>query len=116
MKKKGVLTVISGSSGVGKGTIVKELLKNYPEEFALSVSATTRQPREGETNGKEYFFITRKEFERLIARNMLFEHAEYNGNYYGTPKKYVKEQLKAGKNVILEIECQGAVQIKKQFP
>lgn len=87
--KKGVLTVISGFSGVGKGTVVKELLKRYPEDYALSVSATTRAPRPGEEHGREYFFVTRDEFLSLIENEMLYEHAEYNHNFYGTPKTYV---------------------------
>lgn len=115
-RKKGVLTVISGFSGVGKGTIVKELLNKYPEEYALSISATTRKPRVGEENGREYFFVTKCAFRKMIREEALFEHAEYNGNFYGTPKAYVIEQLSKGKNVILEIDVQGAIQIKKMFP
>lgn len=114
MSKQGILTVISGFSGAGKGTLIKALLKKY--EYGLSISATTRQPREGEVNEKDYFFLTREEFERMIEHNQLIEWAEYVGNYYGTPRKYVEGQLKEGKNIILEIEIQGALNIKKQYP
>lgn len=115
-KNKGILTVVSGFSGAGKGTIMKELLKKYPEDYALSVSATTRAPRPGETDGVEYFFRTREAFEEMIAADALIEYAQYVGNYYGTPRAYVEEQLAAGKNVILEIEIQGALKIKEKFP
>ncbi len=112
---KGILLVISGFAGSGKGTIVKELLRKY-DNFALSVSATTRSPRPGEEHGREYFFVSRDEFEEMIGKDELLEHAEYVGNYYGTPCKYVDEKLKEGKDVILEIEQQGAIQIKKKRP
>lgn len=115
MKNHGVLVVVSGFSGAGKGTVVKQLLSQHAE-YALSVSATTRQPRQGEVNGREYFFKTRDEFEQMIADGALIEHAQYVGNYYGTPKKYVQDQLAAGKNIILEIEIQGALHIKEMFP
>lgn len=115
-KNKGILTVVSGFSGAGKGTIMKELLKQYPDTYALSISATTRNPRPGETDGVEYFFRTREEFEQMIAEDALIEYAQYVGNYYGTPKTYVEEQLLAGKNVILEIEIQGALKVKEKFP
>lgn len=115
-KNKGILTVVSGFSGAGKGTIMKALMKKYESYYALSISATTRKPRVGETDGVEYFFKTREEFEQLIAKNMLVEYAEYVGNYYGTPSSYVEEQLDAGKNVILEIEIQGALKVKQKFP
>lgn len=115
-KNKGILTVVSGFSGAGKGTIMKELLKRHPDTYALSISATTRNPRPGETDGVEYFFRTREEFEQMIAEDALIEYAQYVGNYYGTPKAYVEEQLLAGKNVILEIEIQGALKVKKKFP
>lgn len=114
MGQKGILTVISGFSGAGKGTLMKVLLEKY--EYSLSISATTRKPRAGEKNGIEYFFLTREEFESMIQRKQLIEWAEYVGNYYGTPKNYVEEQLTKGKNVILEIEIQGALQVKKMFP
>lgn len=108
--------MVSGFSGAGKGTIMKELLKRHPDTYALSISATTRNPRPGETDGVEYFFRTREEFEQMIAEDALIEYAQYVGNYYGTPKAYVEEQLLAGKNVILEIEIQGALKVKEKFP
>lgn len=114
MPKKGVLAVISGFSGAGKGTIMKELIGQYP--YFLSVSATTRKPREGEVDGREYFFHTRAEFEHMIAEGELIEWAEYVGNYYGTPKKVVEQQLAEGKDVLLEIEMQGGMLVKEQFP
>lgn len=113
---KGILVVISGFSGAGKGTLMKQLMATYGEEYGLSISATTRAPRVGETDGKEYFFISRDAFEKMIENGELIEYAQYVGNYYGTPKKYVFDQLEAGKNVILEIEIQGALKVKKQFP
>ncbi len=115
MEKKGLLTVVSGFSGAGKGTLMKGLLSKY-DNYALSVSMTTRAPRPGEVDGREYFFITREQFEKNIEDGKLIEHAQYVGNYYGTPKDYVFEQLDAGKDVLLEIEIQGALQIKKRFP
>jgi guanylate kinase len=114
MGKQGILTVVSGFSGAGKGTLMKALLEKY--EYGLSISATTRAPREGEQNGREYFFLTKEQFEDMISKNELIEYAQYVGNYYGTPKKYVQQQLDAGKNVILEIEIQGALNVKKMFP
>ena len=116
MKKKGLLIVVSGFSGSGKGTIMKQLLKKYEEQYALSVSATTRQPRPGEVDGREYFFRTTEQFEEMIGQDALIEYAQYVGNYYGTPKAYVEQQLAAGKDVILEIEIQGALKVKKKFP
>ncbi|MBO4847500.1 MAG: guanylate kinase [Lachnospiraceae bacterium] len=115
MEKKGLLTVVSGFSGAGKGTLMKGLLSKY-DNYALSVSMTTRAPRPGEVDGREYFFITREQFEKNIEDGKLIEHAQYVGNYYGTPKDYVFEQLDAGKDVLLEIEIQGALQIKERFP
>lgn len=115
-KNRGILTVVSGFSGAGKGTIMKELMRKYSEQYALSISATTRAPRDGETDGVEYFFKSREEFEQMIADEKLIEYAQYVGNYYGTPKAYVEEQLNAGKDVILEIEIQGALKVKKRFP
>ena len=115
MEKRGILLVVSGFSGAGKGTLMKELLRRY-ENYALSVSATTRKPREGEEEGREYFFKTREEFERMIAEGGLIEHACYVGNYYGTPKAYVEQKLCEGRDVILEIEIQGARKVKEQFP
>lgn len=111
---KGSLVVISGFSGAGKGTIMKELLKK--DDYHLSVSATTRKPREGEVHGKDYYFHTRDEFQQMIQDKELIEWAEYVGNYYGTPKKYVEEQLNEGKDVLLEIEMQGGMLVKEQFP
>ena len=115
MIHKGILIVVSGFSGAGKGTIMKELLKKY-DNYALSISATTRGPREGEVDGREYFFKTREEFEKMIAKDELIEYAMYVNNYYGTPKAYVEEQLNAGRDVILEIEIQGALKVKEKFP
>ncbi len=114
MNRKGIIIVVSGFSGSGKGTIMKELTKKY-EQYALSISATTRSPREGEENGREYFFISTEEFEKLIDENGLIEHAKYVNNYYGTPRKYVEDKLSQGIDVILEIEIQGALQIKEQY-
>ena len=112
---KGILVVVSGFSGAGKGTVMKRLMEKY-DDYALSVSATTRKPRPGEEDGREYFFRTRDEFEKLIEEDALLEYAQYVENYYGTPRSYVEEQLQAGKNVILEIEIQGARKIKEQYP
>ena len=115
MTQKGVLAVVSGFSGAGKGTLMKELLANH-NSYALSISATTRQPREGEADGREYFFISREKFEQMIADNAFIEYAQYVDNYYGTPRAYVEEKLAAGQDVILEIEVQGAMLVKKQYP
>lgn len=115
MKRKGILMVVSGFSGAGKGTLMKKLLETY-DNYALSVSMTTRNPREGERDGIEYFFSTKEAFEEKIAQGGLIEYACYCGNYYGTPKAYVEEQLLAGKDVVLEIEIQGALKVKEQFP
>ena len=110
---KGILVVVSGFSGAGKGTVMKRLMEKY-DGYALSVSATTRKPRPGEEDGREYFFRTRDEFEKLIEEDALLEYARYVENYYGTPRSYVEEQLQAGRNVILEIEIQGAMKIKRE--
>ena len=115
MNQKGLIVVISGFSGTGKGTLMKELVKRY-DNYALSISATTRAPRPGEEDGREYFFMKDADFEKLIAEDGLVEHAGYCGHYYGTPRKFVEENIEKGKNVILEIEIQGALQIKKKFP
>lgn len=115
MKNKGLLLVISGFSGAGKGTVMKEIMKKY-DDYALSISATTRLPREGEVDGREYFFKTVEQFKQMINENKLIEYANYVGNYYGTPKEYVENHLEAGKNVILEIEIQGALNIKRLYP
>lgn len=114
MANKGILTVLSGFSGAGKGTIMKELIGRYP--YFLSVSATTRKPRVGEVNGIDYFFHTKEAFEQMIENGDLIEWAEYVGNYYGTPKEAVEQQLAEGKDVLLEIEMQGGMLVKKQFP
>lgn len=116
MNRRGILIVVSGFSGSGKGTLMKELLSRYEDTYALSISATTRSPREGEVDGREYFFKTREEFEKMIAKDELIEYARYVDNYYGTPRAYVEEQLDAGKDVILEIEIQGALKVKEKFP
>ena len=116
MNERGILIVVSGFSGAGKGTLMKRLLEKYEERYALSVSATTRQPREGECDGIEYFFKTKEEFEKMIAKEELIEYARYVENYYGTPRAYVEQMLEAGKDVILEIEIQGALKVKKAFP
>ena len=115
MKRKGVLVILSGFAGSGKGTIIRELLAKY-DNYALSVSATTRAPREGEVEGVHYFFKTEEEFKEMIAKGELLEYANYVGNYYGTPRAYVKDQLSQGKNVILEIETEGALSIKREYP
>lgn len=114
MKRAGVLSVISGFSGVGKGTIVKKLVEK--EGYALSVSATSRAPRQGEVHGREYFFLTREEFHSMIENNGLIEWAEYVSNFYGTPREYLEERLAGGEDVILEIEPQGALKVKAQYP
>ena len=114
-KRPGKLVIISGFSGVGKGTVVKELLKNYGH-YVLSVSMTTRSPREGEEHGVNYYFVTNEEFEKMIKENGFLEHAGYADHYYGTPREYVMKNLAEGKDVILEIEVQGAMQIKKDNP
>ena len=111
----GNLYVISGSSGVGKGTVIKELLRIHPD-LKLSVSCTTRKPREGEVHGKNYFFLSREEFLNCVDNNEFLEWAEFSGNLYGTQKQYIIEKLKAGKNLILEIDTQGALNVKKIMP
>ena len=116
MEKKGILVVVSGFSGAGKGTVMKQLLDGYPNRYALSISATTRAPRTGESNGKEYFFLSEEEFEEMIREGALVEYARYVENYYGTPKEYVLQQLNQGKDVILEIEIQGALKVKAAYP
>lgn len=115
MADKGILVVVSGFSGAGKGTLMKRLMEKY-DNYALSISATTRAPRQGEEHGREYFFHTKQEFEELILQDALIEYAQYVENYYGTPKAYVEKQLNAGKDVILEIEIQGALKVKEKFP
>ncbi|MCI9139745.1 MAG: guanylate kinase [Lachnospiraceae bacterium] len=114
-KRKGILIVVSGFSGAGKGTLLKSLVSKY-ENYQISISATTRSPREGEKEGREYFFVAKEKFEDMISKGEFMEYAQYVGNYYGTPKKYVEDRMKKGKDVILEIEIQGALQIKKNYP
>lgn len=115
MQHQGILAVISGFSGAGKGTVMKALLEQY-DNYALSVSATTREPRPGEANGREYFFVSEQEFESMIEKGDLIEYARYVNHYYGTPKAYVESMLAEGKDVLLEIEIQGALKVKQQFP
>lgn len=113
--QRGILIVVSGFSGAGKGTLMKQLVSSY-DEYSLSVSMTTRQPRSGEVDGLHYFFSDRFGFEKKIAEDGFIEYAEYCGNYYGTPRAYIDQELKEGHNVILEIEIQGARKIKEKFP
>ena len=115
MNQRGILVVVSGFSGAGKGTLMKELLKRY-DNYALSISATTRSPREGELDGREYFFVDKDRFQQMIAEGELIEYAQYVNHYYGTPREYVERQMASGKDVILEIEIQGALKVKKRFP
>ena len=115
MKRKGILIVVSGFSGAGKGTLMKRLMSTY-DNYALSISMTTRAPRQGEENGREYFFVNREAFEEKIGQDGFIEYACYCDNYYGTPKEYVEKQLEEGKDVILEIEIQGALKVKEKFP
>ena len=115
MLEKGKLIVVSGFSGVGKGTVIGKVMEARPE-YGFSVSATTRDPREGETHGVEYFFVTREEFEEGIGEGRFLEYAVYSENYYGTPRDYVEELREAGTNVVLDIEYQGAFQVKQACP
>ncbi len=112
MKRKGILVVVSGFSGAGKGTLMKKLVQEY-DNYALSVSATTREPRPGEMDGREYFFVSREEFKKRIAEDALIEYCD---NYYGTPREYAQKHLEEGRDVILEIEIQGALKIKEKYP
>ncbi|XZO07428.1 guanylate kinase [Weissella paramesenteroides] len=114
--KRGVLIVLSGPSGVGKGTVRKALFEEPDIDFQYSISMTTRQLRNGEVNGEDYFFVTRDEFETEIANGDMLEYAEYVGNYYGTPKKFIDQTLAAGRDVLLEIDVQGALQVKEKMP
>ncbi|MBP2240074.1 guanylate kinase [Cytobacillus eiseniae] len=116
MQEKGLLIVLSGPSGVGKGTVRKEIFSQQDTSFEYSISMTTRSPREGEVDGVDYFFKTHDEFEKLIEQDKLLEYAKFVGNYYGTPVDYVKETLDQGKDVFLEIEVQGARQVREKFP
>ncbi|MBW8351797.1 guanylate kinase [Bacillus sp. IITD106] len=116
MKEKGLLIVLSGPSGVGKGTVRQAIFSRPDAKFEYSISMTTRKPREGEVDGVDYFFRSREEFEQLIKEGKLLEYAEYVGNYYGTPLDYVNETLASGKDVFLEIEVQGAKQVREKVP
>ena len=114
--EKGLLIVLSGPSGVGKGTVRKEIFDDPTTSYKYSISMTTRQMREGEVNGVDYFFKTKQEFEALIQEDQFIEYAEYVGNYYGTPVQYVKDTMAEGHDVFLEIEVEGAKQVRKKFP
>ena len=114
-KKQGLLIVLSGPSGCGKNSVIKQLLTIRPNCW-ISISCTSRQPRPGEENGKDYYFLSKEEFEKDITKEQFLEYAEYAGNYYGTPKKYIQQHLDQGEDVILEIEIQGALKIKEQLP
>jgi guanylate kinase len=116
MQEKGLLIVLSGPSGVGKGTVRKAIFSQPETVFEYSISMTTRKPREGEVDGVDYFFKSREEFEDLIEQDRLLEYAEFVGNYYGTPVDYVRETLDSGKDVFLEIEVKGARQVREKFP
>lgn len=115
MQNRGVLAIVSGFSGAGKGTVMKALMNKY-DNYALSISATSRAPRPGEMEGREYFYKSVEKFEKMIAEDELIEYAQYVGNYYGTPKAYVEKMLNEGKDVILEIELQGAMKVKAKMP
>lgn len=114
MDKK--LFVISGCSGVGKGTVLKEFMARNSQEFILSVSCTTRAPRDGEVDGVNYFFLTKEQFLKNVEEDKFLEHAQFAGNHYGTKKKYIKQKFEEGYNIILEIETQGALQVKEKMP
>ena len=116
MTKRGLLIVLSGPSGVGKGTVRAAIFSKEEQKFVYSISATTRLPRTGETDGVDYFFKTREEFEQMIQNKQLLEYAEYVGNYYGTPLEYVENTLAQGKDVFLEIDVQGAIQVRELMP
>lgn len=116
MSKRGMLIVLSGPSGVGKGTVRKAIFAQDNNKFDYSVSMTTRQMRPGEVNGKDYYFVTKEEFEKEIAEGGMLEYAQYVDNYYGTPLKYVNEMLDEGKDVFLEIEVKGAMQVREKVP
>ena len=114
--QRGILAIISGFSGAGKGTVVKEIFNTYEKDYSLSISATTRKPREGEVDGVQYFFLDKEVFEKKIEENQFLEYAKYVDNYYGTPKEFVFSKLDQGISVILEIEMQGALKVKEQYP
>ena len=115
MKNKKKLIILTGPSGVGKGTVVKEILGQY-KNIWLSISATTREPREGEKEGENYYFLKKEKFKEMIEQNLFLEWAKFAGNYYGTPLSSVNEKIKNGFTVLLEIEVEGAKQIKEKFP
>lgn len=116
MSEKGKIVIVSGFSGVGKGTVVQELLRLYPQEFAVSISATTRGPRDGEVHGVHYYYMAEADFQKLLADGRLMEYNYYQGHYYGTPEAAVFEKLEQGVHVILEIDINGAFQIKAKYP
>ncbi len=116
MKQKGILIVVSGPSGAGKGTICKHLLKQNDFDISVSVSMTTRKPRDGEIDGKSYYFKSKNEFKKMILENAFLEYAEVYGNYYGTPKEFVLNRLNNGHNVLLEIDIQGAMKVRDNYP
>lgn len=116
MTKRGLLIVLSGPSGVGKGTVRSAIFQQEDVDFVYSISATTRAKRQGEREGIDYFFKTREQFEEMIASNRLLEYAEYVNNYYGTPLDYVEDMLERGKDVFLEIEVKGAIQVREKMP
>lgn len=115
-EKRGFIVVLSGFSGAGKGTIMKRIMKTHGTEYALSISATTRKKREGEKEGREYFFKTREEFDKMIENDEFLEYATFNGNSYGTMNSFVDDMVNSGKDIILEIEVQGALQVKEKYP
>ncbi len=115
-RTRGSLIIISGPSGCGKGTIVSEYLKSNRDHTWLSISCTSREKRDGDVEGETYYFLSKKEFEKMIKEDMFLEYAEYNGNYYGTPKEYIENRLASGTDVILEIEVQGALKVKELVP
>lgn len=116
MAKRGMLIVLSGPSGVGKGTVRKEIFSQPDNKFHYSISMTTREPRPGEVDGKDYYFVSKEQFEQEIANGDMLEYAQYVDNYYGTPMKYVNQMLDEGKDVFLEIECKGAMQVRQKCP
>lgn len=116
MTQRGLLIVLSGPSGVGKGTVRKAIFEEEGIDFQYSISATTRQPRVGEADGEDYFFVSREEFEQKIVNGDMLEYAQYVNNYYGTPKSFIDETLVSGRDVFLEIDVQGALQVKSKMP
>jgi len=116
MTQRGLLIVLSGPSGVGKGTVRKAIFEEESIDFQYSISATTRQPRAGEVDGEDYFFVTREQFEEKINNGDMLEYAKYVSNYYGTPKSFIDETLASGRDVFLEIDVQGALQVKSKMP